>query len=161
MEILMDTPRPIFASSASRDPGAPTLTALAATSTNGIQWPAERASAGANGAMLPAKFTLAAAIEQGVINGHDGTRIVVAGDAGFLDDQMIDSSNNHTFARQALDWLLSRPEALAGDIGPRQISQYQIFPTASQITRLRWLFLAVMPGAVLFLGGLVWLRRRS
>ena len=29
------------------------------------------------------------------------------------------------------------------------------------MTQLRWLFLAAMPGAVLFLGGLVWLRRRS
>jgi len=29
------------------------------------------------------------------------------------------------------------------------------------MTRLRWLFLAGMPGGVLFLGGLVWLRRRS
>ena len=33
--------------------------------------------------------------------------------------------------------------------------------TQSQMTQLRWLFLAAMPGAVLFLGGLVWLRRRS
>jgi hypothetical protein len=33
--------------------------------------------------------------------------------------------------------------------------------TRSQMLQARWLFLAVMPGAVLFLGGLVWLRRRS
>jgi LPXTG-motif cell wall-anchored protein len=33
--------------------------------------------------------------------------------------------------------------------------------TDSQTNAVRWLFLAGMPGAVLFLGGLVWLRRRS
>jgi hypothetical protein len=163
LKILMDAPHPIFASkSASGNPGAPTLTALAATSTNGIPWPAEGALAGAGtGRLPPPPYTLIAAIEQGVINGHDGTRMVVAGDADFLDDEMIDSSANHYFASQALDWLLSRPEALSGDIGPRPIREYQLFPTASQMRRLRWLFLAAMPGAVLFLGGLVWLRRRS
>jgi len=163
LTLLMDTPRPIFRSkNTSGDPGAPTLTALATTSASGIQWPPERALTGANGAALPPqKYTLAAAIEQGVINGHDGTRIVVAGDADFLDDQMIDSSANHYFASRTLDWLLSRPEALSGDIGPRPIVRYQLFPTRSQSTRLRWLFLGAMPGAVLFLGGLVWLRRRS
>jgi hypothetical protein len=164
LTILMDSPRPIFRSKAPGDPSAPTLTALAATSSNGIPWPAERALTGSNGAPLPpqkSKYTLAAAIEQGVINGHDGTRMVVAGDADFLDDQMIDSSANRYFAGQALDWLLSRPEALAGDIGPRPIREYQLFTTRSQTARLRWLFLAAMPGAVLFLGGLVWLRRRS
>jgi hypothetical protein len=161
LRILMDTPRPIIGfQKTSRDPSAPTLTALAATSTNGIPWPAERALAGA-APLPPPPYTLAAAIEQGVINGHDGTRMVVAGDADFLDDQMIDSSANHYFASRTLDWLLSRPEALAGDIGPRPIREYQLFLTRSQTTRLRWLFLAAMPGAVLFLGGLVWLRRRS
>ena len=87
--------------------------------------------------------------------------MVVAGDADFLDDQMIDSSANHYFASQALDWLLSRPEALAADIGPRPIREYILYLTRSQTVRLCWLFLAAMPGAALFLGGLVWLRRRS
>ena len=68
---------------------------------------------------------------------------------------------NHYFASQALDWLLQRPEALLADIGPRPITEYTLFLTESQTARLRWLFLAAMPGAVLFLGGLVWLRRRS
>ena len=159
LTLLMDAPRPIFRSrNTSGDPSAPTLTPLAATSANGIPWPPERALAATN---RPQKYTLAAAIEQGVINGHDGTRMVVAGDADFLDDQMIDSSANHYFASQALDWLLSRPEALAADIGPRPIREYTLYLTRSQTVRLCWLFLAAMPGAALFLGGLVWLRRRS
>jgi hypothetical protein len=165
LKIQMDRPRPIFAyTTNSRGPGAPTLTAVAATSTNGMQWPGERAWAASNAVPLPLPpYTLVAAIEQGVINGHDGTRMVVAGDADFLDDQRIDSSAgaNRYFASQTLDWLLSRPEAVMGDIGARPITYYQIYLTQAQTTQLRWLFLAAMPGAALFLGGLVWLRRRS
>lgn len=162
LKIQMDTPRPITASTnLLRGPGAPTLAALAATSTNGIPWPGDRAVT-TNASELPRPpYVLVAAIEQGVINGHDGTRIVVAGDADFLDDRMIDGAANHTFASQTLDWLLQRPEALVGDIGPRPIKEYELFLTQSQMTQLRWLFLAAMPGAALFLGGLVWLRRRS
>jgi hypothetical protein len=158
----MDTPRPITPSTnVLRGPGAPTLAALAATSTNGIPWPGERAVTTNASALPRPPYVLAAAIEQGVINGHDGTRIVVAGDADFLDDRMIDGAANHTFASQTLDWLLQRPEALLGDIGPRLIKEYELFLTQAQTTQLRWLFLAAMPGAALFLGGLVWLRRRS
>jgi hypothetical protein len=165
LTIEMVTPRPIVAfKTTSRDPGAPTLTAVAMTSTNGIPWPGERALAVTNGGPLPPPpYTLIAAIEQGVINGHDGTRIVVAGDADFLDDQMIDSAAgaNHYFASQTLDWLLQRPEALVGLIGPRPINEHELFMTQLQTTQLRWLFLVAMPGSVLFLGALVWLRRRS
>ena len=88
---------------------------MAATSTNGIQWPGEPPLTGANGAPLrPQSYILVAAIEQGVINGHDGTRMVVAGDADFLDDQMIDSAANHYFASQTLDWLLSAAGGAGG-----------------------------------------------
>jgi hypothetical protein len=163
LKIQMDRPRPIFAfKNMPPGPGAPTLTAVAATSPNGIPWPGDRGNTTGNGGPLrPSKYTLIAAIEQGVINGHDGTRIVVAGDSDFLDDQMIDVAANHYFASQTLDWLLSRPEAVMGDIGARPITYYQLYMTQSQTAQLRWLFLAAMPGAVLFLGGLVWLRRRS
>jgi hypothetical protein len=126
-----------------------------------MQWPGEPAVTNASGGPpRPTNYLLIAALEQGVINGRDGTRLVVAGDADFLDDQMIDSAANHYFASQTLDWLLQRPAALVAEIGPRPITEYTLFLSRSQRTRLRWLFLAAMPGAVLFLGGLVWLRRR-
>jgi hypothetical protein len=162
--IHMLAPRPIFrVKPASGDPSAPTLTAVAATSEMGIQAPGEPVVTSTNGRPLaPQQYTLVAAIEQGVLNGLGGTRIVVAGDSDFLDDQMIDSpSANHYFASQTLDWLLQRPEALVGNIGPRPITEWVLYMTQTQMTQLRWLFLAAMPGAVLFLGGLVWLRRRS
>jgi hypothetical protein len=162
--IHMLAPHPIFpVNAAPGDPGAPTLTEVAATGRAGIQEPGEPVVRGTNGSPLPPRqYTLVAAIEQGVLNGQGGTRIVVAGDSDFLDDQMIDSTSaNHYFARQTLDWLLQRPEALVGNIGPRPIVEWVLYMTQSQTTQLRWLFLAAMPGSVLFLGGLVWLRRRS
>ena len=74
---------------------------------------------------------------------------------------MIDSAANHAFAFQTLDWLLQRPGGVDPTIGLRPIKEYQLFLPYSQVNRLRWLFLAAMPGSVLFLGALVWLRRRS
>jgi len=161
--IHMVAPHPVSpVKLASGDPSAPTFTAVAATSQMGTQAPGEPAVAGPNGGPRPPQqYTLIAAIEQGVI-GLSGTRIVVAGDSDFLDDQMIDSTSaNRVFASQTLDWLLQRPEALVGNIGPRPIQEWVLYMTQSQTTQLRWLFLAAMPGAVLFVGALVWLRRRS
>ncbi len=164
LNIHMLAPHPIFRPpDKPRDPGAPTLTAVAATGPMGIQLPGEQpVVTGTNGSPLaPAQYVLIAAIEHNVINGLGGTRIVVAGDSDFLDDQLIDSAANHTFASQTLDWLLQRPGALVAGVGPRPIKEYQLFMPQSQRRQLGWLFLAAMPGSVLFLGSLVWLRRRS
>jgi hypothetical protein len=165
LRIRMLAPHPIFwrDKPVSHDPGAPALTAVAGTSLMGIQLPGEQpVVTGTNGGPLPpTNYILIAAIEHNVINGLGGTRVVVAGDSDFLDDQMIDSAANHYFASQTLNWLLQRPGALVPGIGPRPIHEYQLFMTQSQRRQLRWLFLAAMPGSVLFLGGLVWLRRRS
>ena len=103
--ILMVWPRPLYVvGDHGKIPGAPEVSILAATSGEAVD---EKNNAGTN--------YLLAAIEQGVIKGVDtprggGTRIVVAGDSDFLDDQVIDSfSGNHVFAKLALGWLLQRP----------------------------------------------------
>jgi ABC-type uncharacterized transport system len=108
-------------------------------------------------------FPLIATVQHGVLNDRNGTRLVIAGDADFLDDQMIDDapSANHYFALQALNWLLQRPEAVLSTLPSRPIVEYKINMTEAQSLQTHWLFLAVMPGSVLFLGFLVWLRRRS
>jgi len=68
---------------------------------------------------------------------------------------------NHPFAYEALDWLLQRPGQLDPTIGPRPIFTKQLFFSHLLMAQLHWLFLAAMPGSVLLLGALVWLRRRS
>jgi hypothetical protein len=154
--IVMVFPRPLSKTNEqSKIPGAPEVTILAATSPNGVD---ENKHVG--------EFPLLAAIEQGVIQGVDssrggGTRIVVAGDTDFLDDQVIDScAGNYFFAVRALNWLLERPQLLLSGLGPQPIQEYKLYMTHAQQRAVQWLFLAGLPGAVLALGGLVWLRRR-
>jgi len=60
-----------------------------------------------------------------------------------------------------LNWLLQRPNVVLAELPARRIQEYPVYLTDSQSRKARWLFLAAMPGAVLFLGGLVWLRRRK
>jgi hypothetical protein len=156
LSVLMVVPRPVYKiAQESKVPGAPEVSYLALTSTNGVD----------EGKRMGV-YPLLAAVEQGVINGVSspragGTRIVVAGDSDFLDDQVIDSvSGNRYFAGLALTWLLDRPQILLAGLGPQPISEYRLYMTRSQTTTVQWLFLAAMPGGVLALGALVWLRRR-
>jgi hypothetical protein len=157
LSMLMVVPRPVYKKTQqTKVPGAPEVSYLALTSTNGVD---EGKHVGV--------YPLIAAVEQGVINGVNspragGTRIVVAGDSDFLDDQVIDSvSGNRYFAGLALNWLLDRPQILLAGLGPQPIREYRLYMTRSQTKTVQWLFLAAMPGAVLALGTLVWLRRRS
>jgi hypothetical protein len=105
---------------------------------------------------------LAVAVEKGIIQGvgpdRGSTRIVVAGDSFFLGNAAIESEANRDFASLAVNWLLDRTQLLA--IGPRPVHSYKIAMTESQMRKVRWILLGGMPGAVMLLGGLVWLRRR-
>ena len=154
--ILMLWPRPVYTNQdRGKVPGAPEATILACTSPQGVD-------AGNHVGVYP----LVVAINQGDIKGVEtprgvGTRIVVAGDSYFLDDAVIDTTlGNHEFAKLALDWLLQRPTIMLNGLGPRPIKQYTFYLTSSQSSSVRWLFLGGLPGSVLALGGLVWLRRR-
>ena len=156
LPVLMVLPRPVYKiTQQEKVPGAPEVSYLALTSTNGVD------EAGNTGV-----YPLLAAVEQGVINGVNstragGTRMVVAGDSDFLDDHVIDSiAGNRYFAGLALNWLLDRPQVLLAGLGPQPIREYSLYMTQSQVTTVQWLFLGAMPGAVLALGTLVWLRRR-
>ena len=104
------------------------------------------------------------AVEKGSIQGVSAdqgtTRMVVVGDAMLLENDTIDKAGNREFASLAANWLLDRAQ-LMGGIGPRPIKEYFITLTESQMTSVRWLLLAGLPGGVLLLGGIVWLRRRT
>jgi hypothetical protein len=106
---------------------------------------------------------LAVAGERGAIQGvkteRGASRFVVVGDAVFLSNALIGYSANSDFAVLALNWLLNR-DALLSEIGPSPVSEYQIVLTEQQMSQLRWLFLAAIPGTVMVIGFFVWLRRR-
>lgn len=109
------------------------------------------------------KVPLIAAVEKGSVKGvfpeRGTTRIVVAGDSVFLDNQVIGAGDNRNFASYAVHWLLDQKQLMQG-IGSRPVTEYKLMMTRAQMASVRWIFLAGMPGAVLAFGGLVWLRRR-
>jgi hypothetical protein len=154
--ILMVYPRPLFpVEDHGKIPGGPEVKMLAATSGKGVDLEGHAGT-----------YDLLAAVEQGGIKGVDtprggGTRIVVAGDSDFLDDQWIEScEGNSEFAYLALNWLLQRPAIQLEGLAPRPIREYKLYLTDAESRRVHWLFLAGMPAGALALGGLVWLRRR-
>jgi hypothetical protein len=112
----------------------------------------------------PRSYPLIVAVEQkavpGVASTRGTTRMVVAGDSFFLDNQMIESGANRDFAGYAANWLLDRTVLLEG-IGPRPVTEFQLQMTRLQQREVRWVLLVALPGAVLLFGGLVWLARRK
>jgi ABC-type uncharacterized transport system involved in gliding motility auxiliary subunit len=85
--------------------------------------------------------------------------MVVVGDSVFLENLQIDSAANRDFAAAAVNWLLERTQLLAG-VGPRPVTQYKIVMSRTQMHQAQWVLLGALPGSVVVLGGLVWLRRR-
>jgi len=85
--------------------------------------------------------------------------MIVVGDSLFLGNLQIDSAANRDFAAAAVNWLLERTQLLTG-MGPRPVKEYRIVMTRAQLHQAQWVLLGALPGSVLVLGGLVWLRRR-
>ena len=110
------------------------------------------------------RHPLMAAVEQkpvaGVASLRGNTRIVVVGDSVFLCNYYIQAGSNRDFLANAANWLLDRPTLLPG-IGPRPVTEYRLLLTQTQRRAVSWLLLGALPGAVLLLGGLVWLVRRK
>ena len=108
-------------------------------------------------------FPLAVAVEKGAIKGviteRGTTRMVIVGDSIFLANRQIESAANRDFAGFALNWLLDRTQLLEG-LGPRPITEFRLAMTHTQMRAAQWLLLCAMPGSALFVGWLVWLRRR-
>lgn len=107
---------------------------------------------------------LAVAAERGGIAGlgadRTAARLVVVGESLFLGNEMIVSAANLDFASLAVNWLLDRPRDLAG-LAARPLHEYRLALTPAQMARVRWLLLAVLPGAVVAVGAGVWWWRRA
>jgi hypothetical protein len=109
------------------------------------------------------RYAVAAAVENavpGVVTERGTTRILVVGDSLCFDNQCIEKWANRDFAAAAVNWLLERSQLLEG-VGPRPVQEFRVTMTRAQVKTVRWILLAALPGAVLSLGGLVWLRRRT
>lgn len=119
-----------------------------------------------NGGMMqrPGIRPLVVAVEKsparGVAAERGTTRIVVGGDSLLFANERIESAANRDFAGNLANWLLERPVLLDG-VTPRPISEYRLLISKIQLRTVQWILLAAIPGGVLALGGLVWLRRRK
>lgn len=147
-------PRPVEPLAIPNPPAdAPRVTWLATSS--------EAAKSGTNG---PRRFSLAVAVEKGNVRGvvteRGTTRIVAAGDSIFLANNAIAWQPNRDFLEYSINWLLEQTQLMQG-IGPRPVTEFRLNITEAQQRSVRWLMLAALPGGVLLLGGLVWLRRRK
>jgi len=111
----------------------------------------------------PQAFPVMAAVEKGALKGvvteRGATRMLIVGESIFLANRQLNSAANRDFAGYAANWLLDRTQLLEG-VGPRQVTEYKLIMSRSQLLRVQWLLLGGMPGAVLLVGSLVWLRRR-
>ncbi|MBI1842535.1 MAG: GldG family protein [Verrucomicrobia bacterium] len=150
--------------------GATDLILAESLFTTGPMGTSYETTGGAGGALkarasaLRTNYPLAVAVERGSVPGVEAaragtSRLVVVGDSLFLSNELIDSSANAQFASYSVNWLLDRALLLA-EIGPQPYREYRLRLTESERGVLTWVLLGGMPGAVLGLGFLVWLRRR-
>lgn len=146
-------PRTFELKSNSQLPGAPEVKVLARTSERAI-----------NG-QEQGGFNVGITVEQGVIKGvnspRGGTRILALGDVTMFSNQGINMGANAVFAGRVLNWLMDRPEIMVSGIAAKPIKEYKLMLTQSEMRSLQLIFLCAMPGGVLFVGWLVWLRRRK
>ena len=104
---------------------------------------------------------LMAVVEKSVTGLQRGsTRIVVLGDSVLWGNNFIKHDANRAFAASTANWLVNQSVLLSG-IPPRALKTYKITMTQNQMRSVQWALLAGMPGGVLFIGLLVWWRRRS
>lgn len=156
IEIVL--PRPIERIKTSSQTGAEEtqVTELAFSSTNSVIKGNLRGDRGPHSLMVAVEK----AIPKGVVTERGATRMLITGDSNFLNNQIIDFQVNQYFADAAVNWLLERTIFLEG-VGPRPVSEYQLLLNPGQINAVKGILLGAIPGGILLLGSLVWLRRRK
>lgn len=108
------------------------------------------------GRILP----LMVAVSDTAVKQRGSTRLLVVGDSLFLTDTRIESAANRELASLAANWLLERDVLLKG-VGPRPVTEYRLVVSKGRMQNVQLILLVAMPGAILLVGGLVWLRRRK
>lgn len=104
--------------------------------------------------------SLMVAVEKSVAGLQRGsTRLVVLGDSTIWGNQFIEAAANRDFAAFTANWLVNQ-SVLLHDIPRRSIHTYKLTMTRAQLRSMQLVLLLGLPGAVLFLGLIVWSRRR-
>ena len=108
-----------------------------------------------------APLTIAALVEKGALNDSrikvDSSRMIVVANSDFLyNDQLTQA--NADFTMSALNWLLSREELIG--IAPKLNQSFTLNLTESQLSRIAWIVLGLIPGTVAVIGIVSWLKRR-
>lgn len=86
-------------------------------------------------------------------------RLVVVGDSDFATNGQVQNMPNATFLANTLNWLVER-ETLIG-IPPKKPEYVRLSLSSSQMSKVTWLVLVVLPGLAVLLGFAVyWQRRR-
>lgn len=150
----MSQPRLVGLLNTRRQPADDLHAEIIATSSSGATLVGDEG----HGKFLPLMVAVEKGIK-GVVTDKGPTRIVVAGDSFFLANNWLDHLANRDFVQCAANWLLGTTQPLAGP-SPHRVMPYKLIMTKFQLQSAEWVLLAGMPGGVLFLGGLVWLRRR-
>jgi hypothetical protein len=165
-QILLSKPRSVRKSSTASRAGAAQVEELLFTGPNAfVVTDVRRGVAQPNPTVDPrGSVPLAVAAERGAVPGvsaeRGATRLVVIGDSFFLLNDAIETPANADFATHTVNWLVDQAVLLSG-VAPRPIKEYRINLKRSQMVTLRWGLLVGLPGSVLFIGLVVWWRRRS
>lgn len=85
-------------------------------------------------------------------------RVVVMGDSDFASNASINISGNRDLFMNTVGWLSQQENLIA--IRPRETGDSRLTLTADQSSRIAWLALLIIPGAILALGIYTWWRRR-
>jgi len=86
------------------------------------------------------------------------SRLVVVGTADFASNQFLGAQGNRDFFLNAVSWLAEQEDLIS--IRAKDTRQNPIVLTSAQSNLVLWLPLAVLPGAVLFCGIMVVVKRR-
>lgn len=162
-QIGLGVPRPVKSLAGQNAADAPQVTILASTSPQGQAISDYRRGlrpdvANDERGIIP----LMVAVEKGGIVGvnEGSTRMVVIGDSACFDNQFLSSPYaNHDLAWNTVSWLLDQTRLLGG-IPPRPVTEFQINLTDKNLQSLQWILLAGIPGGILLIGWIVWLRRQ-
>ncbi|MEW6303197.1 MAG: Gldg family protein [Verrucomicrobiota bacterium] len=149
--------------SAPRAADAPQVEEIAFTGEQGVAYQMRNGQPTPGPRDRVGKLPVAVAVEKGGLKGvnveRGATRLIVTGDAYFLNNHMLRAVANRDFAWHSIQWLLDRSRLTEG-IGPRPVNEFVLRMTSTETVAVRWILLAALPGSVLFLGLLVWLQRR-